>query len=58
MTIIANCNLNQLIQLESILFMVESDINLHIPPFGILCEDEVYKYKVAKICGKYRIITD
>lgn len=55
--IIANCNLNQLTQLESILFAVEWDINPHIPTFYIQCEDEIYKYKVIKSFNKYRIIT-
>lgn len=56
--IIAKCNLNQLVQLESILFAVEWDSDPHIPTFYIQCEDEIYKYRVIKTFGKYRIITD
>jgi len=55
--IIAKCNLNQLIQLESILFTAEWDYNPNIPPFNIECDNEIYNYKVEKVCGKYRIIT-
>ena len=55
--IIAKCNLDQLIQLESILFTAEWDIDPFIPIFYIQCNDELYRYKIDKICGKYRIIT-
>lgn len=56
--VIAECNLNQLIDLESILFAVEWDDNPHIPPFSVKCNDEIYDYKVIKIFNKYRIITN
>ena len=55
--VIATCNLDQLIQLESILFSIEWDIDPHIPQFYIQCNDELYYYKVEKACGKYRIVT-
>ena len=55
--IIAKCYLDQLIQLESILFTAEWDIDPFIPIFYIQCNDELYRYKIDKICGKYRIIT-
>lgn len=55
--IIAECNLNQLINLESILFAAEWDENPHIPSFYIKCNDELYSYKVIKAFNKYRIVT-
>lgn len=55
--VIAECNLNQLIDLESILFAAEWDNNPHIPSFSIKCDNELYSYKVIKAFGKYRIIT-
>ena len=55
--IIAKCNLNQLIKLESILFAAEWDINPHIPSFNIQCDDELYNYKIKKVFNKYRIVT-
>lgn len=57
MVVIAECNLNQLVDLESILFAAEWDTNPHIPLFGIKCDDEIYCYRVIKAFGKYRIIT-
>jgi hypothetical protein len=56
--VIAECNLNQLIDLESILFAAEWDNNPHIPSFSIKCGNELYNYKVIKAFGKYRIITN
>ena len=56
--VIATCNLEQLIQLESILFTVEWNTDPFIPQFYIRCDDELYAYKVKKVCGKYRIVTD
>ena len=55
--IIAECNLNQLIDLESILFAAEWDNNPHIPPFSVKCNDEFYDYKIVKVFNKYRIVT-
>lgn len=55
--IIATCNLNQLVQLESILFATEWDVDPHIPTFYIQCENEIYKYQIIKTFGKYRIVT-
>lgn len=55
--IIAECDLNQLINLESILFAAEWDNDPHIPQFSIKCNNEIYDYKVIKAFGKYRIIT-
>jgi hypothetical protein len=61
--IIAECNLNQLIQLETILFSMEWPINPNIPPFSIICKDEncneILKYKIIKTEDNvYRIVTD
>lgn len=56
--VIATCNLNQLIWLESILFAVEWNIDPHIPQFYIQCDDELYQYKVVKAFEKYRIVTE
>ena len=55
--VIAECNLNQLVSLESILFSAEWDIDPHIPPFYIKCDDELYQYKIVKHFNKYHIIT-
>lgn len=55
--VIAKCNLNQLIQLESILFAAEWDVNPHIPTFYIQCNNELYQYQTVKTFGKYRIVT-
>jgi len=55
--VIAKCDLNQLIDLESILFTVEWKNNPHIPPFSIKCNNELYSYKVVKTLGKYRVVT-
>lgn len=55
--VIAECDLNQLINLESILFAAEWDNDPHIPPFSIRCNNEIYNYKIIKAFNKYRIIT-
>lgn len=55
--IIAKCNLNQLVNLESILFAAEWDNNPHISSFSIECDNELYNYKILKIFNKYRIVT-
>ena len=56
--VIAECNLNQLIDLESILFAAEWNNNPHIPSFSIKCDNELYNYKIIKEFNKYRIVTD
>lgn len=55
--IIAKCDLNQLIDLESILFAAEWNSNPHISPFSIECNNELYNYEIVKTLGKYRVVT-
>lgn len=56
--IIAKCDLNQLIDLESILFAAEWNSNPHISPFSIECNNELYNYEIVNTLGKYRVVTN
>lgn len=55
--VICNCNLDQLMKLEMILFAAEWNSNPYIPPFQIQCDNEIYNYKVIKNFDKYHVVT-